>query len=243
MNLAHKYDDTRQVHYAPSYAIKADDVSSEGEFSGHAAVFGNVDQGGDMIIEGAFADTLRDTQRKVRVLWNHLAHEPIGHPTHMEEDSKGLFVKGLLNQGVQRAREARALAMADDIDGLSIGFRVAKGGAEFDEDRNIFRLLKLELREFSFATFPMNMSATLAGMKSEAGNITTVREFEQYLLDTTNFTRKQAAAIASHGFKAANQGELDADANNAGELQLDFSKAEAAIRTFKAPVFHRVSIL
>lgn len=213
MDLAKKYADSEQTFYTHSHGIKAADVAATGEFTGHAAVFGNVDQGGDMIIEGAFAETLRALEHKVVVLWNHMSHEPIGHPVEMMEDKIGLFVRGLLNQEVQRGREARALLKAEDISGMSIGFRVRKGGAEFDEDTGVFKLLSLILREFSIVTFPMNELALTTGIKAERTGIKTVRQFEEFLLDTTQFTKRQAASIASHGFKEG--------LSTGGELQLD----------------------
>lgn len=244
MNIAHKYADPGRIFYAHSHRVKADDVTEDGEFKGHAAIFGNVDDGGDMIIEGAFTDTLKDRGDKVRVLWNHSSGDPIGHPTQMQEDNLGLFVRGQLNLDVQRGSEARSLLKAGDIDGLSIGFRVAKNGAEFDEDTGIFKLQKLILREFSIVTFPMNESAVMTGIKSEYGNITTVREFEQFLLDTTNFTKNQAASIASHGFKDANLGDPGApNSGNEGEPQLDISKALDAVRSIDRPTFKRATII
>lgn len=206
-----KYSDLNAVHYLHAKAIKADDVADDGEFSGHAAIFGNVDQGGDMIIEGAFAETLRAHEHTVRVLFNHNSNEPIGRPLEMKEDKIGLFVRGKLNQDVQRGREVRALAKAGDIDGLSIGFRIRKGGAEFDEDTGVFKLLSVILREFSFATFPMNESAILTSMKSERTGITTASQFEQFLCDTTSFTKAQAQSIAACGFKESGL-RLDTDA-------------------------------
>ncbi len=243
MNLAQKYDDTRRTFYAHSSAIKANDVSEDGEFKGHAAVFGNVDQGGDMIIEGAFANTLR-SNRKVRVLWNHSSADPIGHPVQMQEDNVGLFVRGKLNQEVQRGREARALLKSGDIDGMSIGFQVAKNGAEFDEDTGIFKLKELKLREFSIVTFPMNELAITTGIKSERAAIDSVRKFEEFLLDTTTFTKNQCVAIASCGFKSANLGEPGAgDSDNSGDPGLDFEAAQAAIKKLSGPVFRRAAII
>ena len=245
MNLAHKYDNARQMHYAHCGAIKAQDVKEDGAFTGYAAVFGNVDLGGDMILKGAFVDTLKERAGKIRVLWNHSSDDPIGRPTHLSEDDHGLFVRGQLNQEVQRGREARALMMAGDVDGMSIGFRVAKNGAEFDEDTGVFKISKVILREFSIVTFPMNESAVATGIKSEQSSILTVRDFEEFLLDTTNFTKAQACSIASRGFKAGNQRDAGqaGENGNGGEPRLDMSKALEAIKHFQAPVFRRATII
>lgn len=245
MNLAHKYDNARHTHYAHCGIVKAQDVKEDGAFTGYAAVFGNVDQGGDMILKGAFADTIKERAGKIRVLWNHSSADPIGSPTHLSEDDNGLFVRGQLNQEVQRGREARALMKAGDVEGMSIGFRVAKNGAEFDEDTGVFKISKIILREFSIVTFPMNELAVATGIKSELSGIQTVRDFEEFLLDTTNFTKAQACSIASHGFKAGIRSDSDpaGENGNGGDPRLDVSKALQAIKHFQAPVFKRATII
>lgn len=226
MDLALKYADLEQTHYTHCTALKAADIAETGEFTGHAAIFGNVDQGGDMIIEGAFAETLRAKEFKVKILFNHQGMElPIGHPLEMTEDKIGLFVRGLLNMKLQRARDVRESLLADDIEGMSIGFRIRKGGAEFDEDTEVFKITSIILREFSIVTFPMNLAALTTGIKAELTRIDTLRQFEQFLCDTTQFTKRQATAIAAHGF--------DADKSNGGELQLD--AALDAIKQFNPP--------
>ncbi len=242
MNL-HKYASPSTLHYAHSARIKADDVSDAGEFSGHAAVFGNVDKGGDMILPGAFTKTLKARGDKIRVLWNHSAADPIGRPTQMSEDNTGLFVRGQLNLDVQRGREARALLKAGDIDGLSIGFRVAKDGARFNEETEVFELSELELREFSIVTFPMNESAITSAIKTEGGNINTIRDFEQFLREYTNFSKQQVQSIAACGFKVGHRGDPGStESDSRGDPGLDFSKALSAIRGATVPTFRRATI-
>ena len=76
-----------------------------GSFSGYGAVFDNIDDGGDMIVKGAFADTLAGWKIKgkmPKMLWHHglgMSSEdllPIGYWTAMEEDDHGLKVEGQL---------------------------------------------------------------------------------------------------------------------------------------------------
>jgi uncharacterized protein len=58
----------RQLLNLKSARIKADDP---GRFSGYASVFGGVDSYGDTIAPGAFADTLAERDRTVKMRWNH----------------------------------------------------------------------------------------------------------------------------------------------------------------------------
>lgn len=122
---------------------------------GYASIFEKRDQGGDVVARGAYAHSLAalfEQGRRVKMLWQHDAREPIGIWDEVFEDEKGLYVKGRLLTDVARAREAAALVEAGAIDGLSIGYRTRK----FVRDKAGRRLLsELELWEVSLVTFPM----------------------------------------------------------------------------------------
>ena len=122
---------------------------------GYASLFGLTDQGGDAVMPGAFAASLKRLAGKgdkVRMLWQHDPTRPIGVWDDIREDEKGLWVKGRLLPDVAQAREAAALIQAGAIDGLSIGYRTIR--AERDQkDRRM--LTEVELWEVSLVTFPM----------------------------------------------------------------------------------------
>jgi HK97 family phage prohead protease len=79
-----------------------------GTFEGYGAVFGNVDSYGDVIAKGAFAGSLREWEKRGKFPPMLLQHGggmfgggasdqlPVGKWEHMEERSKGLWVKGKL---------------------------------------------------------------------------------------------------------------------------------------------------
>ena len=175
---------------ATPFDIKAA-PDAEGRFEGYASVFGNVDQGGDIVAPGAFTKSLA-AGRKVRMLWQHDPAQPIGVWDDVTQDAKGLFVKGRILSDVAKGREALALMTAGAIDGLSIGYRVKDATRE----KGARRLNDLELHEISIVTFPMNDAAGVTGIKA----ITTEREFEGFLRDA-GYSRKEATALALHGFK------------------------------------------
>ncbi|MEG1653460.1 MAG: HK97 family phage prohead protease, partial [Hafnia sp.] len=69
----------------------------QGIFEGYASVFGNVDSDGDVILAGAFKNTLAQQTRKVAMFFNHRAWEiPVGKWEALQEDTKGLLVRGQL---------------------------------------------------------------------------------------------------------------------------------------------------
>ena len=99
-------------------------VDEEGLFEGYASVFNVADLGGDVVMPGAFAQSLRKSgQGGVKLLWQHDGKQPIGAWVSLAEDARGLKARGRLNLAVARAREAHALMKQGALDGLSIGFR------------------------------------------------------------------------------------------------------------------------
>ena len=129
-------------------------VSPTGEFDGYASLFGVPDLGGDLVVRGAFAESLvRRGPSGVKMLWQHDSGEPLGRWLDLVEDERGLRVRGRLSPHVGRAREVAALMADGAVDGLSIGFRVVEGAR--DRARGLRRLVKLDLWEVSIVTFPM----------------------------------------------------------------------------------------
>lgn len=129
------------------------------EIEGYASFFDAVDQGGDVVLKGAYAASLKTLAaqgRQVKMLWQHDASEPIGVWDEVREDEKGLYVKGRLLESVARGREAAALIAAGALDGLSIGYRTKKALRASEGKRH---LQELELWEVSLVTFPMLPSA------------------------------------------------------------------------------------
>lgn len=151
------------------FAFKLSEVTSEGQFQGYAAVFGNVDMAGDIVEPGAFDVTLNETGGKVPILDHHNPAQQIGWNLSAREDARGLFVKGQLDLNVQNARERHSLMrMAAKIGGktgLSIGFQTIREEADKD-DVSIRRLKEIRLLEYSLVTFAMNPEAQVTHVKS-----------------------------------------------------------------------------
>lgn len=130
---------------------------------GYASLFGQVDQGGDIVQKGAYTASISALERagqRVKMLWQHKPAEPIGVWDEVSEDDTGLWVKGRLLDSTQKGREAVALIEAGAIDGLSIGYRTRKASKNEKGQR---LLTELELWEVSLVTFPMLPSARVAG--------------------------------------------------------------------------------
>ena len=123
---------------------------------------------GDVIVEGAFRDTIERRAGKIAALWQHDPRQPVGKPLDVREDSRGLFTVTQFNKESSWGRDAFAAIKAGDVTGVSIGFDIPSGAVEYAKaDGQQTRLIKeVDLYEYSFVTFPANESARVLGAKS-----------------------------------------------------------------------------
>jgi uncharacterized protein len=183
-------------------ALDLKGVADDGAFEGYASLFGREDLGRDVVLPGAFRDSIAARGPSgVRMLFQHNPAEPIGIWEMLMEDTKGLFVRGRLMPTVARAREVLSLMRAGAIDGLSIGFRTIK--AHRDRLRGVRRIEKIDLWEISIVTFPLLPEARISIMKSRPFVRTRLseREFERWLTQDAGLTRSEARAVLRSGFK------------------------------------------
>ena len=130
------------------------DTRADGRFEGYASLFGVADAGGDTVARGAFARALKGRgARGVKLLYQHIAAEPIGVWTELYEDAVGLFVRGRVLTELSRGRDVLALMREGALDGLSIGFKTIRARTDTKTRRRT--ILEADLWEVSVVTFPM----------------------------------------------------------------------------------------
>ena len=149
-------------HLACGLELKSLDPS--GRFAGYASVFNVVDSQRDIVLRGAFMESIRGRAAEVKLLWQHQQDEPIGTITTLFEDERGLYVEGQLLMAWQRAREAFALLKAGVISGLSIGYTPRRYNV--DPDTGVRELAAVDLWEISLVTFPANAAAGVTVVKA-----------------------------------------------------------------------------
>lgn len=163
--------------------IKAEDVTPEGTFKGYGSVFGNVDSGGDVVVAGAFKDTINRGGRNgngIAMLWQHSSRYPIGIWTKLLEDEKGLYVEGQVEPtATPDGIPVLNMMRLGGVKGLSIGFNTLV--SEDDEKRKVRYLKEIELWEISLVTFPMNKRSIITNVKDTIRGAKTIREFEDAL--------------------------------------------------------------
>lgn len=191
--------------------IKA--VDESGAFSGYASVFGVEDSYGDVISKGAFTKSLnswRERNMTPAMLWQHKPDEPIGKWVSLVENERGLLVEGRLELEVQRAKEAYALLKSKALNGLSIGFNVAKSTIDSKGKRTI---TEIDLWEISPVVWPANKLATVEHVREaiRSGEPLRHSDIEQILVNA-GLTHTQARQIATGGLKSTRL--LHADERN-----------------------------
>ena len=202
-------------------SIKA--VSDSGEIEGYGSTFGGEpDSYGDVVAKGAFADSLaahKAAGTMPKMLWGHKADDPpIGDWLNIEEDEKGLFVKGRVDiEDPFAARIYRAMK-AGRVNKFSIGYSVDKWAS--DAARKGVRILqKLALWEISPVNFPANVNAGVTSVKNDdafsrwmAGVRPQRRELERYLKDGFGVSNSEAERMANALLNEDRGGRDDAEA-------------------------------
>ena len=113
MDKTNKYSGRMGMQYK-TFSIYAKEVNYDNEsrtISGYAAVFGNKDKAGDVLIKGCFSKSIQDrgpessANDKIIMLWMHNMDEPIGRITVLNEDEKGLYFEAIIDE-VPRGEQA-----------------------------------------------------------------------------------------------------------------------------------------
>lgn len=198
----------RKKYRVMKLSLKLDtEVDIEGSFTGYGNVFDIIDSYRDVVMPGAFTQTLeehKEAETMPKLLWQHDTAEPIGVYTEVKEDDHGLYVEGQLavDDSVPVADKAYSLLKRKALDGLSIGYTIYPGGQHWNEDDKVMELTNINLWEMSIVTFAANPASGVETIRSafDAGELPTVREFENFLRDA-GFSKSESLAIISIGFK------------------------------------------
>jgi HK97 family phage prohead protease len=137
----------------------------KGVYEGHFSVFGNVDDGGDVIMAGAFARTIAERASRIKVFYAHDWMKLIGPPPDvLQEDSTGLYAKGRLTLGSFWGNEAWQLMKDGALTEGSIGYEPEPGTMTYD-DRGVRFLKELKLYEISPVPLGMNPLTEVQAIK------------------------------------------------------------------------------
>lgn len=152
--------------FGTTIALEAKAVSEAGEFEGYAAWFNNVDHGGDIILPGAFAKSLKQIPvDRIKLCRSHDLNDPVGVLTYAAEDARGLKVKGIITQETTRGRETLALTRMGSLDSMSFGYQTKK--YHYDKVKGARVIEELLCFEVSILAFGMNPKARVTAVKQD----------------------------------------------------------------------------
>lgn len=140
-------------------------LDDAGQFEGLAAVYGVVDDFGDIIEPGAFTRTIQHKGGKVPILWQHDPREPIGIGV-LADNALGLGITGKMNLDVARARETHSLMKQARAEGVPFGLSIGFDTIQADWKGAIRHVKEIRLWEVSPTLFPAQALATVASVKA-----------------------------------------------------------------------------
>ncbi|QYF98915.1 HK97 family phage prohead protease [Microbacterium sp. PAMC21962] len=155
--------------------IKAIGAEGDGRFQAYASTFDVVDTYGDMVIKGAFLESLAEYGKKgegIPLYWRHRMDDPfmlIGQTIEAKEDSHGLWVDCTLLD-TNNAKQVYALLKAGLVRQMSFAYDVVEAGwVEKTVDGksvSYYELRKLRIHEVSVVPVGANQETEILAVKA-----------------------------------------------------------------------------
>lgn len=148
------------------------DGLGEGQFTGYASVFGNVDSYGDVVLKGAFADSIKswsDSGRIMPCLYGHNMTDPfynIGSVTDAVEDDRGLKVTVQLDMDNHLAVQTYRLLKGRRLSQMSFAYDVVEANNATRDGVKVTELIRLDLHEVSVVPIGANRETDITDVKS-----------------------------------------------------------------------------
>lgn len=156
--------------------IKAAGDGEAGTFEAIVSVFGNVDSYGDVVMPGAFKDTLEAWESRgdpIPVYWSHRMDDPaylIGSVLEAREVEEGLWVKARLrlddDPAGSKARQVYGLLADRLVTQFSFAYDVLDGAMAERDGQDVYELRKLALYEVGPTPIGANQDTELLAVKA-----------------------------------------------------------------------------
>lgn len=154
--------------------IKAIGDDGDGRFQAYASTFDVVDSYGDMVIKGAFLDSLAEYGAKgegIPLYWRHRMDDPfmlIGKTLEAKEDDHGLWVDCSLLD-TNNAKQVHALLKAGLVKQMSFAYDIVEGAwvdRKAEDGGSYYELRKLKIHEVSVVPVGANQDTEILAVKS-----------------------------------------------------------------------------
>jgi uncharacterized protein len=162
-------------HKAFPALVKAagpDDGLREGEYRALVSVFGTVDAHGDVVLPGAFTDTLAEWKAsgdRIPVWWSHQLHDPdynIGEVVDAEEAEHGLEAHVRIDLDNAKAQQVYRLLLARRVTQHSFTYDILDADWAQLDGAEVYQLRKLKLYELGPTPIGANPDTDLLAVKT-----------------------------------------------------------------------------
>jgi HK97 family phage prohead protease len=156
-------------------AVGTDGGLEEGQFRAVVSVFGNKDSYGDIVVKGAFADTLKAWAAKgdpIPVYWSHRMDDPdynIGQVIEAKETDVGLEVLAQIDlddDAPSKARQTYRLLKGRRVTQFSFAYDIDEAGWVESDDDSWYELRRLTLHEVGPTPIGANQETELLAVKA-----------------------------------------------------------------------------
>lgn len=154
--------------------IKAIGEESDGRFQAYASTFDVVDSYGDMVIKGAFLESLAEygvNGEGIPLYWKHRMDDPfmlIGKTIAAKEDDHGLWVDCSLLD-TNNAKQVHALLKAGLVKQMSFAYDIIEGAwvdRKAEDGGSYYELRNLRIHEVSVVPVGANQDTEILAVKS-----------------------------------------------------------------------------
>lgn len=161
-----------QIKSAPLRVKATDEAEGEGIVRGVASVWGNIDSYGDVMIKGAFAESLaeyKDAGDSVPFMWSHESSDPfayVGELTDTKETDEGLEFEAKFDMDNPTAAQVYRLLKGRRLREFSFGF-LPRETEQTERDGEPVREVKsVELLEVSVVHVGANRATRVIEVRS-----------------------------------------------------------------------------
>lgn len=153
-------------------AAGPDDGLGEGEYRALVSVFGTVDAYGDVVLPGAFTDTLAEWKAsgdKIPVWWSHQLTDPdmnLGEVVEAEESDQGLVARVRLDLDNAKAQQVYRLLLARRVTQHSFTYDILDADWGQQDGAEVYQLRKLKVYELGPTPIGANPDTDLLAVKT-----------------------------------------------------------------------------
>lgn len=149
-----------------------DGVEDQGIIEAYASVFGNRDSYGDVVMQGAFTETLEEwaaSGNTIPLIYGHDLRDPfsnIGSITSAVEDERGLKITAQFDLDNAKAKQVYRLVKDKRLTQMSFGYDVVEGAEIELEDDWAYVIRRVRLYEISVVPIGANDQTEITSVKS-----------------------------------------------------------------------------